>query len=233
MTLRSPGDALRRRILPRTVVALSRRDAPARAAARVRRRLGRPARVELFFAIDDPCSAVALIALHRRLADRPVRLVLVPVVGRGVPDDPAVELKRAYAVQDAARLLRRCGLALGRSAPLPPGDVAFLAAWATSAPVGPRRTAFCVAAARRLWLTDDGVVRADDYRTLWREHVGGDPPDGAAAAGAFAANERRMARRGPYDTPAAWVHGQWFFAHDRPAQIAARAEALGAPRQAR
>jgi hypothetical protein len=40
-------------------------------------------------------------------------------------------------------------------------------------------------------------------------------------------NERRMRRRGPYDTPAAWVHGQWFFAHDRPAQIAHRLDQLG------
>jgi hypothetical protein len=36
-----------------------------------------------------------------------------------------------------------------------------------------------------------------------------------------------MRRRGPYDTPAAWVHGQWFFAHDRGAQIADRLDALG------
>jgi hypothetical protein len=36
-----------------------------------------------------------------------------------------------------------------------------------------------------------------------------------------------MRRRGPYDTPAAWVHGQWFFAHDRPEQIAHRLDQLG------
>ena len=40
-------------------------------------------------------------------------------------------------------------------------------------------------------------------------------------------NERLMRRRRPYDTPAAWVHGQWFFAHDRLAQIAARLDELG------
>ena len=36
-----------------------------------------------------------------------------------------------------------------------------------------------------------------------------------------------MCLRGPYDTPAAWVHGQWFFAHDRSAQIGARLDDLG------
>ena len=36
-----------------------------------------------------------------------------------------------------------------------------------------------------------------------------------------------MRRRGPYDTAAAWVHGQWFFAHDRVEQIGHRLDELG------
>jgi 2-hydroxychromene-2-carboxylate isomerase len=220
--LRSPGDALRRRILPRTVVGLSRLDLRGRA----HRRLGRPARVELYFAFDDPCSAVAVIDLAERLAGLDVTLALAPVVARGIPDDPAVELKRSYAIEDAARLFLRSGLVLGRGAPVAADEVAFLARWVASEPPSAALTAFCADALRQLWLGGDGAVVAADYRPLWRRHLGGEPPD--AGTGAVAANERRMARRGPYDTPAAWVHGQWFFAHDRLSQIAARLDDLGA-----
>jgi hypothetical protein len=41
------------------------------------------------------------------------------------------------------------------------------------------------------------------------------------------AAERRMRRRGPYDTPAAVIGRRWDFAHDRPAQIAAHLDELG------
>lgn|GEM_PF-630036 len=229
--LRSPADALTRRILPRTVVALARDDTPARVGARVRRALRRPARVELYFAFDDPCSAVAVIDLANRLAPFDVALALAPVVRRGIADDPAVALKRHYAVEDAARLFRRSGLTLGRAAPLAPDDVAFLAAWTAGAAPGSALTTFCVSALRRLWLGDDGPVLAADYRPLWQRCFGTEPPDVGDAEDAVARNERRMARRGPYDTPAAWVHGQWFFAHDRLAQIAARLDDLGARRE--
>jgi 2-hydroxychromene-2-carboxylate isomerase len=221
------ADRLTRRTGPRTVVALSRIDAPARVGARARRRLGRRGRVELYFAFDDPCSAVAVLDLADRLAGRDVRLLLAPVVRRGIADDPAVELKRTYAVQDARRLLRRSGLALRRTAPVAPHDVAVLADWAATALPGPALTRFCVAALRRLWLeTADGPVRVADYAPLWRAAFGTAPPTGADDA-AVRANERRMARRGAYDTPAAWVHGQWFFAHDRLPQIATRLDDLG------
>ncbi len=36
-----------------------------------------------------------------------------------------------------------------------------------------------------------------------------------------------MSRRGPYETPAAWVAGRWFFAQDRPQQIADWLDQLG------
>jgi 2-hydroxychromene-2-carboxylate isomerase len=228
---RSFADVMSRRVLPRAVVALSRVDAPARLAARLRRRLGRPARAELYFAFDDPSSAVAVLDLAERLAGMDVRLLLRPVVRRGIAGDPAVELKRRYAVQDARRLARRSGRVLGRDAPVPADDVAFLAAWvAADDGAGPAVTGFCVAALSRLWLAPEAPIDREDYAALWREAFGAEPPGAATAAdGAdpVRRNERRMARRGPYDTPAAWVHGQWSFAHDRPAQIAARLEGLG------
>ncbi|MEA2469000.1 MAG: hypothetical protein QOJ57_3126 [Thermoleophilaceae bacterium] len=217
-------DLLVRRVIPGTVVALSQVSWPARLGAAVRRLTGRRGRVELFFAFDDPCSAVAVIDLAERVAGRGVQLVLKPVVARGIDGDPAVEQKRRYAVVDAGRLARRSGLALSRSEPLAPESTAFLAEWAAAAPQGPALTSFCVAALRQLWFVADGPVGQSGYATLWRERFGEEPP---AAAGGARRNERLMRRRKPYDTPAAWVHGQWFFAHDRLVQIGERLDSLG------
>jgi 2-hydroxychromene-2-carboxylate isomerase len=153
-----------------------------------------------------------------------VELVLKPVVTRGIAGDPAVDQKRRYAIVDARRLARRTGLVLSRREPLTPESTAFLAAWAAGAPQGPALTSFCVEALRHLWFATDGTIREADYATLWRERFGGDPP---AKADRVRRNERLMRRRKPYDTPAAWVHGQWYFAHDRLVQIGERLDSLG------
>ena len=222
----SPAELLARRVAPSAVIALSRVTWPARAGAGARRRLGRRGRVELFFAFDDPCSAIAVLDLAGRLSGREVRLLLRPVVRRGIRADPAVELKRRYAIGDARRLGRRTGLALARTEPLAADDVAFLAAWVAAAPQGPALQRFCVAALGHLWLETAGPVERADYGRLWRAHLGSSPPATGGPRG-VRRNERLMRRRRPYDTPAAWVHGQWFFAHDRLAQIAERLDDLG------
>jgi 2-hydroxychromene-2-carboxylate isomerase len=213
-------------LLPRAVVALSQVGWPSRRAAAARRLAGRQGRVELFFAFDDPCSAVAVIDLVARVARRNVELDLKPVVRRGIAGDPAVELKRRHAVVDARRVGRRADVVLSRDEPLSAEATAFLAAWAARAPRGRPRTRFCVAALRRLWLGSDGPVDPGDYAAIWRDHVGGTPPAADGDDG-VRRNERLMGRRGPYDTPAAWVHGQWFFAHDRLVQIGDRLDDLG------
>ena len=194
----------------------------------MQRSRGERGRLELFFAFDDPCSAVAVLDLCERLASRPVEIVAVPVIGRGIAGDPAVGLKRDYALADAGRLAKRSGLTLSRGVPLTASDTAFLATWVAGAAPGPARLDFTGAALRRLWFETDGRVAEDAYRELWRERIAGDPrPDAAAVA----AGEKRMARRGPYETPAAWVAGRWYFAHDRPAQICEWLDVLGwAPR---
>jgi 2-hydroxychromene-2-carboxylate isomerase len=213
-----------RRVLPRAVVALSRLDARGRLSAAARRRLGRRGRVELFFAFDDAASALALLDLSERLAGRPVALVLRPVVRRGIPDDPALDLKRRHAIADVRRRAPRLlGAPLARTQPLAPEGTAFLAEWVATG--GPGRLPFAVAAMRRLWFESDGPVSRSEYAALWGSVVGGEPPpDGASAV---RRSERLMRRRRPYDTPAAWIHGQWFFAHDRLPQIAARLDDLG------
>lgn len=222
----SPADVLSRRVVPSAIIALSRVDAPARLGAATRRRLGRRGRIELFFAFDDASSAIAVIDLAERVRGRDVRLLVKPVVRRGIPGDAAVDRKRRYAIADARRLARRAGLALSREEPMSAGETAFLAEWASSAPQGPALVGFCVDAMRRLWLEGDGAPEPEAFAPLWRARFGTDPPAGDREDG-VRANERLMRRRGPYDTPAACVHGQWFFAHDRLVRIGERLDDLG------
>jgi 2-hydroxychromene-2-carboxylate isomerase len=221
---RALADRLARRTLPRAVVASSRLTLPARLRARARRRRGRRERLELFFAFDDPCSAVAVLDLAARLARRPVDVVLMPVVERGIEGDPAVALKRDYAITDARRLARRGGLVLSRESPVRAADGAFLAEWVAGGEPGGALLDFTTAALRRLWFETSAVIDRDAYLDLWREHMHCDPsPD----SNAVRACEKRMSRRGPYDTPAAWVAGRWYFAHDRAPQICEWLEVLG------
>lgn len=217
-------DRLERRILPRLVIAISRVTLPARLSARARRRRGLPGEVELFFAFDDPCSAIALLELHERLASRDVAIVLRPVIERGIPGDPAVAQKRIHAIVDARRLARRSGLEIVRGEPLGAEECRFLAEWVAGSPPSPARERFAVAAMRLLWLDGSGVLARGPFEALWREHLGSAPTQDAAAV---LANERKMSRRGPYDVPAAWIAGRWFFAQDRLLQIGEWLDELG------
>lgn len=219
MTLR---DRLTRRVAPRVIVALSEFRLPGIVRARLSRLHGGRGRVELYVAYDDPCSAVAVLALRDVVADRRATLDVIPVVERGIADDPAVELKRAYAVQDAGRLARRTGMWLSRDMPLAASDTAFLAAWTAGIADDDARAAFCEAAMRRLWLETAEPVDPAQFAALYAEHVGGEPPTAAPPAAVPG-----LPRRGLYDTPAARVQGEWFFAHERIPAIEHRLDELG------
>lgn len=219
MTLK---DRIERRGVPRLIVTLSTFTLPRRLEALVRRARGGRGVVDLYVAFDDPYSAVAVLALVDRTAGRAADLRVHPVVARGIPDDPAVEAKRAYAVLDARRLAARDGVAFTRATTVDPGDAAFLAGWTLAVPEGAPRLAFATAAMRRLWC-DDVSPTPGTFADLYREHAGGEPP---AAAGDLPA-EAVMRRRGLYDTPVAVVHGQWFFAHERVPAIEHRLDELG------
>jgi len=222
----SPRGRVVKRVVPRIVIAESQFDAPARIGASARRHLNRRGRVELYFAFDDPCSAVALLDLDERLRDRRVDLATFPVIARGIAGDPAIDRKRDYALVDARRLFARRGIALARSASVTPESTAFLAHWVAAAAPGPASRRFCVEAMQTLWLTDDDPVDRGRYAELWRDAVE-TAPDDASGQDAVARNEKRMRRRGGYETPAAWVHGQLYFAHDRLEQIGERLDDLG------
>ncbi len=218
-------DTIGRRVLPRAIVALSTARAPGRAVAAARRAGGGRATVRLFVAFDDAYSAVAVLGLADRLADRRADLVVKAVASRGIPGDPAVQAKRDYAVLDAARLLRRDAAVLARSAPIAADDVAHLAAWTAALPSVAARAGFAADAMRALWLQSDGPLPTATLEAAWRASGGtGTPP---ATHGGVAAAEMAMRRRGLYDTPIALVHGQWFFAHERLEQIVHRLDELG------
>jgi 2-hydroxychromene-2-carboxylate isomerase len=219
----SVRDRLQRRVIPRAIVATSTIRWPARTAAALRRARGGRGRVQLYLAFDDPYSALAVLALADRVEGRRADLRVDAVVARGIPDDPAVDDKRRYAITDARRLARRAGLELSRGEPLPAATTAFLAGWTAAIPEPRQRADFCVAAMRLLWFGSDGPVSEEPYAELWREHVGGEPPEATTVERA----ERRMRKRGLYDTPIAVVHRQWFFAHERLDQIEHSLDELG------
>lgn len=220
---------LEKQWVPRLILAVSTFTLPFRLAAAARRAAGRRGRLELFYAYDEPTSAYALLETARTVQGRAVRLELVPVVERGIDGDSATGRKRAYAMVDGRRLARRLGLTMGRSEPLEPGEVSFLAAWTALGPQGPALQAFAEEAIAALWFGADGPVEREHYAALWRRHLGAEPPDDRSpeAAAALSANEKRMARSGPYETPAAKIGGRWDFAQDRPRQIAGWLDELG------
>ena len=215
--------------VPLLILKLSMFTLPFRLAAAARRATGRRGRLQFFFAYDEPTSAYALLELARTVRGRRVRIELVPVVDRGIEGDSALDRKRAYGLVDGRRLARRIGLEMGRSEPVEPGSVRFLAAWTALGPQGPALEGFAEEAMSRLWFGGDEPVERDRFASLWRERLGSDPPDenSPEAAAALRSNERRMARSGPYETPAAKIGGRWDFAQDRPRQIGTWLDELG------
>lgn len=202
-------ERLKRSWLPRLVIGLSQVTWPARTRAALRRARGGRGTVELFFAFDDAESALAVRDLAERVAGRRVDLDLRPVVRRGIAGDPAADDKRRYAIVDARRLARRHGWTLACDTPMAPEEGAPYAAGAMALR-GDERVAFCLAALRALWFGE-----------------GPEPVRPAGDEAAVRANEAAMARRGPYDTPAAVVAGRWYFAHERAPQIADWLDELG------
>jgi 2-hydroxychromene-2-carboxylate isomerase len=220
-------DRVQRSLLPRAVIAASRVRAPRRMAARLTRACGGRIGIELYFAFDDPYAAIALPGLLRLIEGRPLQLHLYPLLQRGIPQDPAAAARRHHAVMDADRVAGREGQRLRRQAPLDPTDCAFLAAWTEAARGHAAQAAFAAAALQLLWRDSSGAVPRQACLDLHRKHLGGEPPaDTEACQDRLAGNTRRLHARGHWESPAARVAGEWFFAHERLAQIAALLDQL-------
>jgi 2-hydroxychromene-2-carboxylate isomerase len=198
------------------------------ARARIGGVFGRPPSIELYFAFDDPYSAVALVQLAPILERRGVSLVLYPLIERGIAGDPDLLLRKAYAIEDSRRLARRSDLVLRRAEPIDPEQVRFLAEWTEAARGSAGMQAFAVAAMNRLWLMDGSEIHRDEFAHLYETTVNRRPPQTSPALRQrLASNTRRLQRKGHYDAPAARVAGEWFLAHERLPQIEARCHELG------
>lgn len=207
-------DRIRRRWLPRLVVALARRQ-----RARV---LPRDAAIELYLAFDDPYAAIALPGLLALSAERDVPLRLYPLIERGIADDPAAAARAVHAVRDADRLARRDGRRLSRTRPLAAADTAFLADWTERLRGSPAMAVFAAAAIEQLWFAEsDGPPQPDAYHDLHQRLCEAAVPASAdpAKPAALAANHRRLLRLGHWESPAARIGGEWFLAHERLVQI--------------
>lgn len=207
-------DTVQRTLAPRTVVALSRIHLP--------RPWPRQVRPELYYAYDDPYAVLALPGLLRLTQARGLPMRLYPLIERGIPGDPAAEQRRAYSVVDADRLLQRDERRLSRQRPLHAADCQFLAAWTQAAIGDPAVVLFAAAALEQLWLHSDGPVEPEAFAVLHRRILEREPPaDAAPWIGQLLGNTRRLVARGHWESPAARIEGEWFFAHERLPQIAA------------
>lgn len=225
-------DYLKRRLVPSTVIATSRRRGPARWRMRCRQWLGQPLRVELYFAFDDPYAAIAVPGLARLCSARKVELRLYPLLQRGIADDPAADARALHALQDATRLSRRGGhTGLLRSEPVTADAVAFLAHWCEALAMPADRLRFASAALEALWCDGRSGLQREAFAQLHRQLTGQLPASGDAQGAALARNAQRLRQRGHWESPAACLAGEWFFAHERLAQIAQRLDQyrVGAP----
>jgi len=180
------------------------------------RAFGRPPRIELYFAFDDPYGAVALPALIALAAKHGVDLLIHPVVSHGIANDPDLPLRRADAIVDAARLLRRNGQSLARRVPIETSEARFLAAWTEAARDHGKETQFAAEALASIWERGDAVSSAGPLRAAYERVVGVAPPVVLTALDArITTNEQSLRSRGHWETPAARVAGEWFFAHER------------------
>lgn len=221
----SLADTIRRSIAPQLVVATSRIEWPAQLNTSLRRALGQTARMELFFAFDDPYAAIALPGLIKIAQQHHAQLTLYPLIERGIANDPAADARRRHAVEDSQRLARRFGKTLSRNTPISAQDSAFLAAWTQTARDDAGALNFAAAALEQLWFASDGPVKQEDYRRVHSQHL--HSAASASNEAALARNTARLIKLGHWESPAALVEGQWFLAHERLVQIHEHLERLG------
>lgn len=220
---------LRRAAAPRIVVATSRWRWAQNCRASLRNAFGLRPTIELFFAFDDPYAAIGLPGLIRIAEARKAQLKLVPIITRGIDGDPAAAQRSVHAITDSRRLALRDGRSLRRNAPLSSVDCEFLAAWTVAAEQSPGCNAFVAAALEKLWLGSDDAPKPEQYSALYQQHIGMPPPAVSNQhRSQLAAHSKRLHKLGHWESPVAYLAGEWFFAHERLQQIDERLSALGA-----
>jgi 2-hydroxychromene-2-carboxylate isomerase len=226
-------DQLRRKLIPSTVIAASRLSSPRQLAAQLQAAFGKPIRVELYFAFDDPYAAIAVPGLIDMCAGRAVDLQLYALLERGIQDDPAADARALHALDDATRLGHRLGRPYARQQPLRQQDCAFLAEWFEQSRGAPGMANFAAAALAHLWQHSDAPVLPSSFIDLHRQCLNRLPPITAPEVSArLMRNTRQLRARGHWESPAARIAGEWFFAHERLALIAQRLDHYGATPQA-
>jgi len=220
---------LRRAAAPRLVVSLSRTRWPQQWRAALRRLFKLRPAMELFFAFDDPYAAIALPGLIKIAEAHKADLKLRPLITRGIEGDPAAIQRRVHAITDSRRLAQRDGRTLMRTAPLQAQDCTFLAAWAASAQAHTKLNHFVAVALNKLWFESNEPPTAKNYAPLYLSHIGMNAPEiNSRQSAQLEANAKRLKQLGHWESLAVRVAGEWYFAHERLAQIDARLRALGA-----
>lgn len=220
---------LRRAVAPRVVVGLSRQRGLQRWRAALRRARGLSTNIELFFAFDDPYAAIALPGLIKIAAAHNAKLTLRPLITRGIDGDPAATQRSVHAITDSRRLAQRDGRTLARSAPLAAEDCAFLAAWTVAAAQHANVNRFVAEALEQLWFNSDSQPLPQTYAAIYQQHIGTPPPTVTTELRALlASNTSLLKKLGHWESPAAHLAGEWYFAHERLEQIDAHLRALGA-----
>ncbi len=195
-----------------------------RAGDVVRARIGklsrRRQRAELYFAFDDPYSLLGVDALRELEAKTELEVSLFPVVRRGVGGGPDVHLRRQYAVLDAGRLARRAQRAFLRSEPIAPQRVEELAAWVEVARDTGVHRELITTLLERLWAQSRELPDFGELYAIFKRATGKPPPTGRLRHRMqVRKNEANLKRRGHWDTPAIWIEGKLFFAHERGEQM--------------
>ena len=186
--------------------ALARRRARAALGAALRRRAGPPRPRRALLRLRRPRAARWPSLDLGRAAARPRRPAR-PAAGRPARHRRATpRSSSSAATRSPTRGAWRARVRARRSpatSPSTPGDTAFLAEWVAAAPPGPgARRASASTRCDGCGSTPTGRSTEAAFAALWREQLGGEPPPPDAPA-RVRRNERRMRRRGPYDTPAA------------------------------
>lgn len=193
-------------------------------------KLGARPTIELYFAFDDPYGAVAVPGVIDLARRHGVELTLAPVVVHGLEGDPDQPLRVAASLIDTARLLRRQGRVLARSEPIAPRDVAFLAAWTEAARVRGKELELATDILAAVWERSEPIVERGALAAIYQRVVGEAPPrDRASWDRIVTRNEQQLRARGHWETPAARIAGEWFFAHERIETMGELLTSLGKP----